>query len=427
MPGSNLNDVQTYGLLRRQYSNDVQYLEHFSNSIMNMIEKDPDVNYDGEAFFVPIRMQLNMSYGARNDGEALPIADKSKGVYAQYSSKQMYSALESTFKAATRGYKGGRPDGQWLDSLMRDTLISFEHNISLDMYGNGHGYRATVATATATQTSFTVSSSTMLLPGMKLDWYDSTLATKRGSIKISSAGIDRQARTVYIDTTFGTGQVPASAAATDVLIVEGARDAGMPADGRHIGGLARLTDNSISIGGLAPSDWRVWQSYNENAGSTLISIDLLQRLFDNMKTISGLTPNRWVLNPAQKRQYFNLLIGGNRYAQGNLNGGAQSLSFNPIRMGEDMDGTTSYEAPKILEDAVCPADVMYFFHNSALKMAEDYTTGGPMIGEEDGNTFRFRQGYDTLSAFMRYWANTIVYKRNAIGKIYGLATPTGII
>jgi hypothetical protein len=70
---------------------------------------------------------------------------------------------------------------------------------------------------------------------------------------------------------------------------------------------------------------------------------------------------------------------------------------------------------------------MYFFHNEAIKRGEDYTQGGPQLAEEDGRTFRFKQGNDALSAFLRYWANYCVFQRNAIAKIKGLAVPSGVI
>lgn len=428
MAGTNASDVATFGLLQRQYSDDVTYQEHYANAAFNFIELDTSINYDGEAFFVPLSMVINTSYGARNDDEPLPVAEKSKGVYAQYSSKMMYSSIETTFKAATRGYRGGRPDGEWLDKLVRDTLINCEHEVSNDTYQNGRGQRAFIATATATATNFTVTSSTQLLPGQKLDWYNAAMTTLRGSIRIDDAGIDRQARTVYIDTTYGTAAVPSGATAGDRLVISGAADAGEPSDGRFMGGLARIVDNTVSIGTVAPTSWRSWQAYVEDMSSTVINIDVLQRLFDNMKTISGKKINRWILNPAQKRQYFHLLISMNKFAPGNLMGGAQNLSFSPVQMGKDMDGEESYgQEQMILEDAACPLDQMFFWNNEAIKRGEDYTTGGPQLAEEDGRTFRFKQGNDALSAFMRYWANYCVFKRNAIGAIKNLAVPSGVI
>ena len=256
MAGTTLSDVQSFGLLQRQYSDDVVYQEHFANAAMQFVELDSAINYDGEAFFVPLSLVINTSYGARNDGEPIPVAEKSKGVYAQYSSKMMYSSLESTFKAATRGYRGGRPDGEWLDKLVRDTLINCEHEISNDVYQNGRGHRAFIASATPAALNFTVTSSTQMLPGQKLDWYNAALTLKRGSIQIDDQGIDRQAKTAYINAAFGTGAVPAGATAGDRLVIFGAIDAGEPSDGRHMGGLDRITDNSISIGSVAPTSWR---------------------------------------------------------------------------------------------------------------------------------------------------------------------------
>lgn len=429
MAGTNFSDVQTFGLLQRQYSNDVTYQEHFANAAFNFIELDTSINYDGEAFFVPLSMVINTSYGARNDDEPLPVAEKSKGVYAQYSAKMMYSSIEATFKAATRGYRGGRPDGEWLDKLVRDTLINCEHEISNDAYQNGRGHRAFIASGVvAAATNFPVESSTQLLPGQKLDWYNAAMTTLRGTIRIDDAGIDRQARTVYIDTTFGTGEVPAGAVAGDRLVIIGAADAGEPSDGRFMGGLDRMTDNTVSIGGVSPASWRSWQSYVEDMSGTVINIDVLQRLFDNMKTISGKKINRWVLNPAQKRQYFHLLVSMNKMAPGALAGGASSLTFSPVQMGEDMDGDAGYGAmPRVLEDAACPLDVMFFWNNECIKRGEDYTNGGPQLAEEDGRTFRFKQGNDALSAFLRYWANYCVFQRNGIGKIKGLAKPSGVV
>jgi hypothetical protein len=94
-----------------------------------------------------------------------------------------------------------------------------------------------------------------------------------------------------------------------------------------------------------------------------------------------------------------------------------------------MDGDQDYGIGdmRILEDDACPANIMYIYNNDAIKRAEDYTTGGPQMAEEDGKTFRFRPGTDSLTGFLRYWSNLIVYQRNAVATITNLSTPTGII
>ena len=427
MAGTNLSDLQQFGLLQRQYSNDVKYMENFRNKLFNFLDKDPSVNFDGENFFTPLSMVINPSYGARPDGKPLPQAGKSKGVYAQYSSKNMYSSLESTMKAATRGYRGGRPDGEWLDKLVRDTMMNIEREVSNDCYQNGRGMRAFAATGvTAGAASFPVTSSMQLLPGVKLDWYNAALTVKRGTIQIADAGIDRQARTVYIDSAYASAVVPVGAIAGDRLLIEDAL-LDEPSDGNFMGGLARITDNSVSLGGVAPTSWRSWQTYNEAMASTIISVDVVQRLMQNTSSISGVKMNRWVLNPVQTRQWFRILISQLQYANGALEGGANKVGFTPYKFGNTQSDDYEFGQLQILEDAACPLDVMYLWNNEAIKIAEDFTTGGPQIADNDGLTFRMQPGYDSLSAFLRYWANIVVVQRNAIASITGLAVPAGTI
>jgi hypothetical protein len=49
------------------------------------------------------------------------------------------------------------------------------------------------------------------------------------------------------------------------------------------------------------------------------------------------------------------------------------------------------------------------------------------MADEDGTELRMRPGYDSLSGFYRYWANTVVFQRNAISKIYGYAKPSSAL
>jgi hypothetical protein len=214
MSGATYNDVDSFGNLKELYAEDSHYQENVVSSFFNFIRHadDGEVEFDGKNYNIAVVLQHNESYGALNDDERIPDSDFPKGVFAKYGPKRMYSGVEATTFAATRGHKNGRVDGKYLDDMIRGTLLTFMSNLDSDALGNGRGYRATVATATAAQTSFTVDFSGRLRPGMKLDWYDSTLATKRGSIKIALRGIDRVNRTVYVDTTFGSAAVPTGAA-----------------------------------------------------------------------------------------------------------------------------------------------------------------------------------------------------------------------
>ncbi len=427
MSGATFSDVDSYGLLKELYADDVQFQEHILSSFYNFLRKASkgEVEFDGKYWNQGVVFQLNESYGAKNDSERLPDSDFQKGVFAKYRPKLMYSSIEMTTFAATRGHKNGRPNGKYLEDTIKGTLLSFMSNLDSDALGNGRGYRATILTATPAATSFTVDYSTRLRPGMKLDWYDSTLATKRGSIKIALRGVDRMNKTVYIDTTFGTGAVPAGAVADDVLVVYGALAAGEPSDGRHMGGYARIVDNTLSLGSLASSTYAAWAATNINAGLANPNQEILQQHWDAMGIISGVDPNRMAFNQAWKRGYLNGFLNQRRFTSNNFDTGASSLSWSPVKMGKD-DSGKKVSGIEMLEDKNMDPTAVYIWNHDALCIATDYGDQ-PHLADEDGSEFRFRRNYDSMNGFFRFWANVVVKQRNAVGQIYNFTPASGVI
>ncbi len=349
--------------------------------------------------------------------------DFGKGVFAQYRSKLMYSQIEATTYAGTRGYKNGRVGGKYMDDLLKGTFLSFNSNLDFDAYANGNGYRATYESGTGT--SFVVTFSTRIRAGMVFDWYDSTYATKRGSIKISQKGVDRINRTAYIDTTFGTGAVPSGATAGDVLVVYRALDSGTPTDGRYMAGYSRMTDNTVALGGLSSSDWALWAATNVNATLANPNQEILQQFSDQLYTVSGVYANNMVFNPAWKRGYLAGFLGQRRFTSNSYDTGASSLSWSAVRMGED-ESKKKPAQMKMLEDKNCDPSEVLQWNSDAMCFAADYSDE-PHLADEDGSEFRYRIGYDSQQGFIRYWGNTVVKQRNAIGKLYNFAVPSGVI
>ncbi len=427
MSGATFSDVDTYGLLKELYADDVQFQEHILSSFYNFLRKagKGEVEFDGKYWNQGVVFGLNESYGAKNDSERLPDSEFQKGVFAKYRPKLMYSTIEMTTFAATRGHKNGRPNGKYLEDTIKGTLLSFMSNLDSDALGNGRGYRATIVTATPAASSFTVSYSTRLRPSMKLDWYDSTLATKRGSIKISIRGVDRMNKTVYIDTGFGTGAVPTGATASDVLVVYGALAAGEPSDGRHMAGYARLVDNTVSLGTLASSTYAAWAATNINAGLANPNQEILQQEWDALGIVAGVPPNRMAFNPAWKRGYLNGFLNQRRFTSNNFDTGASNLSWSPVKMGKD-DSGKKVAMIEMLEDKNMDPTAVYIWNNDAVCIATDYGDA-PHLADEDGSEFRFRRNYDSMNGFFRFWANTVVKQRNALGQIYNFTPASGVI
>lgn len=428
MSGADFADVDSFGLLKELYSDDAEYQDNIVSSFYNFLRhaSSGEVEFDGKYWNEGVVLQLNESYAAINDNERLPNASFQKGLFAKYRPKLMYSSIEMTTFAATRGHKDGRVGGKYIEDTVKGTFMTFMANLDADCLGNGRGYRATVATATPAASSFTVDFSTRLRTGMVLDWYDSTLATKRGTIQISLEGIDRMARTVYIDSTFGTGAVPANATADDVLVNAGALAAGEPSDGRYISGYDYITDNANALGTLSAANYKLWSATNINAGLANPNQEILQQHWDALRTISGLEPNKMAFNPAWKRGYLNGFLNQRRFTSNSFDTGASNLSFSPVRMGKDEDGGKRAAMLDMLEDKnMNPADV-FIFNDSAVCVAHDYGDN-PHLADEDGSDFRFRRNYDSLNGFVRFWANTVVTKRNALGKISNFAVASGVI
>ncbi len=423
--GPNVDDVYAYGNTKELYDDELTYQENILSSFYNMIRKGgkDECEFDGNHWNVGVTFQVNESYAALNDGERLPEPDFQKGVFAQYRSKLMYSQIESTTYAGTRGYRNGRVGGKYMDDLLKGTFLSFNSNLDFDAYANGRGYRATYSSGTGT--SFVVTFSTRLRAGMVLDWYDSTYATKRGSIKVSQKGVDRINRTVYIDTTYGTAAVPSGATAGDVLVVSRALDAGEPTDGRYMAGYARLTDNTVALGGLSPSDWALWASTNLNAALANPNQEILQQFTDQIYIISGVYPDKMVLNPSWKRGYLVGFLGQRRFTSNDYDTGASKLSWSAVRMGED-ESKKKPGQMKILEDKNCDPTEVLMWNDDALFFASDYSDE-PHLADEDGAEFRYRIGYDSMQGFIRFWGNTVVKQRNALGKVYNFTPQSGTI
>ncbi len=427
MSGATNTDVQTYGGLMELYSNDTHVQQNVLASFWNYL-RDPkagEVNMDGLGWNINVQYALNESFGAKNDGERLPDPDFVKSLFAKYTPKLNYSAMEMTSFAATRGHKGGRSDGKYMDSTLKSTLLSFIANLANDALGNGRGFRATIATATATETSFTVDFCTRLRPNMVLDWYNSALTIKRGTIKIGDRGLDMQNRTVYIDTTVFDAQCPTGAAADDILVVYGALAAGEPSDGRHIGGFGRITDASASLGTLSPRNYARWLPTNINAGLANPNELIWQQHCDALGIIAGAYPDRCVISPHWRRAYMAGLLTQRQFTTNSYETGMSNLSFTPVQMGKGGSGKKPVKFD-ILEDHSQDPSQYFLYVNDAVCKASDYSEQ-PHLADEDGADFRYRHNYDSMHGFMRWWGQIPVSTRRAVGRGYNFSTPSGVI
>jgi hypothetical protein len=427
MAGAIGSDALDFGGAKELYADDKYYQERTAASLYKFIRKsrEGEVEFDGKKFNVSVQFQYNEAFGAKLDNEALPQADYPAEIFCSWSPKLHYATMEMSWFAATRGHKDGRVGGRYMDDYVKGTLISMNAGLSHALYANGRGQIAVVATATPGQLSFTVVTSTRIRPGMRFDWYDPTLTTKRGTIQIDQKGVDRISKTPFIKASYGTGAVPTGAGANDILVLQGSLDAGEPSDGRFLAGFKRITDNSVAYGSISPADYAWWRATNQNASGGNPTETLFQQQFDLMYDITGDYPNRMVIRSNQKRLYLSQFLAQRRFTSNSYDTGADSLSFSPLKMGEDEKQEKPSEC-RMLEDRDADVDEILFWNDEMLCLAHDLYDG-PTIADEDGSDFRKRVGFDADQGFYRAWMNTVCYKRAAVGKIFNLATGTAFI
>ncbi|HBR25981.1 MAG TPA: hypothetical protein DD732_02905, partial [Rhizobiales bacterium] len=64
--------------------------------------------------------------------------------------------------------------------------------------------------------------------------------------------------------------------------------------------------------------------------------------------------------------------------------------------------------------------------HDAVCIATDYSDT-PHLADEDGAEFRYRQNYDSMAGFYRFWWNLVIKQRNALGQITNFSTVKGVI
>jgi len=74
MSGAVFDDVDTWGMLKELYADDVHFQEHILSSFYNFLRKagSGEVQFDGKTFNVGVQLAINESYRSIVDGERLP-------------------------------------------------------------------------------------------------------------------------------------------------------------------------------------------------------------------------------------------------------------------------------------------------------------------------------------------------------------------
>lgn len=393
------------GVLKRVYGNYVSQQQNLKHRAVDEIAKSAKkYNAGGEGFFGSINDYGNESVGAINELEQFRTADSEN--YQQYkvSPKVLNGPVEFSGLLAKAADQDEESFANAVVDLLDRTKERLLKDYNRQFYGMGTGLLAKPSGAVASNvTSFTVDSAQYLRRNMVIDIYQASTKTV-DSIRITD--VDKQSNIVYFGTSVGV-----VLNATSEMVKENIRDSA-PTDGKECMGLRGIIDDGTDLTtfeNLSAASNSIWRSVRIAAGSTNLTSDLMQRLLDDVFVLGGESPDTLITHQKQRRKYLDIVVPQKRYQEQSMDAGFQKLSFNGIELWIDQD---------------CQADTVYAI---TKKLIEKYEVAGlEMGGHGDSDDFLRMVGYDAYQAFWRMYTNFGTEKRNAHGKITGLAVHSGI-
>lgn len=362
-------------------------------------------NAGGQGFFGGINDYGNESGGAINESESFRSIDSEH--YQQYkvSPKVQVWPIQVTglFVAGTDGDEEAFADG--LVEEMEKARMRCKKDLNRQFFGKGDGLLAKPnAQVLSNVTSFTVDNAQYLRANMIVDIFNGATKTV-DSLRITD--VDKVSNIVYYAASTGV-----QLETTFEIVKENIRDSAA-SDGKEHMGLRGMIDDATELTtfeNLDASSTRIWRGIRiaPTAGTNLSS-DLLQRLLDDVRVLGGERPDMILMHPKQQRKYLDIVVPQKRFSDGKLDAGNSSLSFNGMELNLDDD---------------CQIDVVYAINKKHLQryVVKDLAMGTV----KDAPEFLRLSLADIYQAYWCLYGNFGTDKRNAHGKITGLATPSGV-
>lgn len=406
MSDTNLTSIA--GALKNVYDNYIEDQQNLKHRAIDEIAKSrANYNPGGLGYFGAINDYGNESVGAINEEEQFRTIDSEH--YAQW--KVTPKVLVAPIQFSGLVAAAADDDDEAFANIVVEALDKARERLLKDenrqFFGYGQGVLTSPAGAALSNvTSFSVSSAQYLRANMVLDIFTST----GGTAKISSLRIqdvDKINNVLYFAASIAASAV----ATTDVLVKENILDSAA-SDGKEAMGLRGIVDDGTDLTtfeNITTSSNYIWRARRIDASSANLTSDLLQRLLDDVPVLGGEDPDTIIMHQKQRRKYLDIVVPQKRYADGEMDSGFKKLSFNGMELWLDQD---------------CQDDTVYAIKKTMIRKFELKPMG--MGAHEGSDQFLRLSNYDVFQAYWRHYVNYGTSKRNAHGKIVGLARPTGV-
>lgn len=402
MADTNLTSVA--GLAKQVYDDYVEGQQNLKTMAMDEIGRSL-TNYSpgGQGFYGAIDDYGNESIGAINEEETFRTVDAEH--YNQWVVTPKILVAPIQFSGlVSKALEGGEES---FAKAVVDALDKARERLKKDenrqFFGYGTGVLSSPsATVASNLLSFTVASAQYFRANQVIDIFTSTGGASVVS-GVRLADVDKVNGILYLPVSIGT-----ALASTNVIVKQNILNSA-PTSGKEMMGLEGITDDTTLLAtfqGLTAT--QIWRGRNIAAASANLTSDLIQRLIDDVHVIGGETIDMLITHPRQRRAYLNLVVPQKRYADGDMDTGFSKLAFNGIDIFLDED---------------CQIDHLYAIKKSMVRKFE--LSPMAMASHDGSDVFLRLANQDVFQAYWRHYCNFGTSKRNAHGKLTGLAVPTG--
>ena len=390
--------------VNEQINNETPALTNIKSTAKNI------TNVGGAGVAFVAHFGRNHGIGARNELEQLPAAGQQ--VYARGTTglKSLYGAIQCTGQVMYQAKTNPQSFVDYVGEEMTRLKSDLAKDQNRQVYGDGTGTLAKVTAADTTTTVVEVDDLTYLSIGMRIDILDeSTLGnavpTAQNTNYVIITGIDETNLEITVDTSVAV-------VAVDDVLVRSSRTStsGTNSWNKEWTGFKAIISDTGTLYNIDPTvhpDWASTVLTTASNVGVLTELDL-DNVVQNVRR-KGSKPTRIITTPGVYRAYWNALEGLRQFVnKPDMNGGVSGgLSF-----------VTPYGEIPMMTDFDAPAGIAWFPNDKELAL--NTNVGWEWI-DEQGATWQKIPSYDGFIAEMRNYSELTTYRRNAHGKLYGIA------
>lgn len=342
----------------------------------------------GKYVVFAVHVKRNQGIGARNEMEALPVAQNQGFAQARVQMAYLYGSIRlsgQTFELAT---SNAQSFASVVDQEVEGVQTDLKRDTNRQYFGTFLGTIATSTGAYAVNTMTVAFVMPYVEVGEVIDIYDSTGVTLKAT--------GRNITAITATTIVFDGAAVATGATGDIIVRTGNVS-------REVIGFQDIVKATGILYNLDPATTPVWAATtNTNSGTPrALSEGLMIKLVDDIYTKGGDTTVLWT-TLGVRRAYFNLLTQQRRYTDNKqFDGGFSGLAF-----------TTDRGDIPLMTDIDCQPSTLYALNEKQITI---YRPQDWSWMDRDGSRFIRVSGFDAYDATLYKYVQVGCHQRNSQG------------